>query len=101
MAEQLQRIPNQKLQQERARRGWKQQDVAEQIELPDVRTYRRWELGESFPGAYYRGKLCVLFEKSEEDLGLLRRPLLVEIPALLSLDDKTLQDSAVLTDTPS
>src|SRR5260370_42024932 len=101
MAEQLQRVPNQKLQQERARRGWKQQDVAEQIELPNVRTYRRWELGESFPSAYYRAKLCVLFEKSEEDLGLLRRPFLVEIPALSPLEDKTLQDSSVLTDTHS
>jgi len=101
MAEQLQRIPNQKLQQERARRGWKQQDVAEQIELPDVRTYRRWELGESFPSAYYRAKLCVLFEKSEEDLGLLRRPSFVEIPAAPSVDDKTLQDASVFPDTAS
>jgi transcriptional regulator with XRE-family HTH domain len=101
MAEQLQRVPNQKLQQERARRGWKQQDVAKQIELPDVRTYRRWELGESFPSAYYRAKLCVLFEKSEEDLGLLRRPFLVEIPALPSLDDKRLQDSMVSPDSAS
>jgi len=101
MAEQLQRIPNQKLQQERARRGWKQQDVAEQIELPDVRTYRRWELGESFPTAYYREKLCILFEKSEEDLGLIRRPSFVEIPAAPSLEDKTLQDSSVSLDTAS
>src|SRR5229473_712802 len=101
MAEQLQRIPNQKLQQERARRGWKQQDVAQQIELPDVRTYRRWELGESFPTAYYREKLCILFEKSEEDLGLIRRPSFVEIPAAPSLDDKTLQDSSVSPDTAS
>src|SRR5258708_31105191 len=101
MAEQLQRIPNQKLQQERARRGWKQQDVAEQIELPDVRTYRRWELGESFPSAYYRAKLCVLFEKSEVDLGLLRRPSFVEIPAAPSVDDQTLQGSSVSPDTAS
>src|SRR5260370_12871645 len=101
MAEQLQRIPKQKVQQERARRGWKQQDVAEQIELPDVRTYRRWELGESFPSAYYRAKLCVLFEKSEEDLGLLRRPSFVEIPAAPSVDDKTLQDASVFPDTAS
>src|SRR5712692_1761541 len=101
MAEQLQRIPNLKLQQERARRGWKQQDVAQQIELPDVRTYRRWELGESFPSAYYRERLCVLFEKSEEDLGLIRRPSFVEIPAAPSLDDKMLQDSSVSSDTPT
>src|SRR5712692_6996106 len=101
MVEQLQRVPNQKLQQERARRGWKQQDVAQQIELPDVRTYRRWELGESFPSAYYRERLCVLFEKSEEDLGLIRRPSFVEIPAAPSLDDKMLQDSSVSSDTPT
>src|SRR6266851_6357479 len=101
MVEQLQRVPNQKLQQERARRGWKQQDVAEQIELPDVRTYRRWELGESFPTAYYREKLCILFEKSEEDLGLIRRPSFVEIPAAPSLDDKTLQGSSLSPDTAS
>src|SRR5260370_15398725 len=101
MAEQLQRIPNQKMQQEGARRGWKQDEVAEQIELHDVRTYRRWELREFFQSAYYRAKLCVLFEKSEEDLGLLRRPSFVEIPAAPSVDDKTLQDASVFPDTAS
>lgn len=95
MAEQLQRVPNQKLQQERARRGWRQQEVAERIELPDVRTYRRWELGESFPSAYYRAKLCDLFEKSEEDLGLLRRPFLVDIPALATPEGPALQEPMV------
>ena len=57
------------LRQERIRRNWRQQDVADQLGTTAV-TVKRWERGSQQPGAYYRVKLCALFGKSAEELGL-------------------------------
>jgi transcriptional regulator with XRE-family HTH domain len=64
--------PNDLLKHERDLRGWSFKDVADRIACPDVRLVRRWERGDVFPGSEYRQKLCQLFEKNAEELGLLK-----------------------------
>jgi transcriptional regulator with XRE-family HTH domain len=61
------RIP--RLRQERERRGWSRNYVAERIQV-DVVTIGRWERGQRLPYPIYRQKLCDLFEMNAEQLGL-------------------------------
>ncbi|GAC1623342.1 MAG: hypothetical protein NVS4B11_18030 [Ktedonobacteraceae bacterium] len=61
-------VPNQRLRQQREARGWSQKYVALQVKTSDF-TVGRWERGTSFPSAYFRTKLCDLFELPDEDLG--------------------------------
>jgi transcriptional regulator with XRE-family HTH domain len=65
-------VPNDRLREAREQRGWAHKDVAEFIDLPDAHTVGRWERGVSFPRPYYRQRLCQLFGKSAEELGLLK-----------------------------
>lgn len=60
---------NNQLRQERIARNWRQQDLAEQLGTTAV-TVKRWERGSQQPSAYFRLKLCALFDKSAEELGL-------------------------------
>jgi WD40 repeat protein/transcriptional regulator with XRE-family HTH domain len=62
-----------RLRQERERRGWSRNYIAEQIEV-DVVTVGRWERGERLPHPIYRQKLCDLFEMNALDLGLFSEP---------------------------
>src|SRR5215472_6150534 len=62
--------PTSVLRQERIRRNWRQQDLAEQLGTTVV-TVKRWERGSQLPSAYFRTKLCLLFSMSAQDLGLL------------------------------
>jgi tetratricopeptide (TPR) repeat protein/transcriptional regulator with XRE-family HTH domain len=55
---------------ERIRRNWRQQDLAEHLGTT-IATVKRWEQGSQLPGPYFRVKLCDLFGKSAEDLGLI------------------------------
>lgn len=73
-ASERKRVPNQRLREERERRGLAHRDVAEYIGLPDPHTVGRWERGVSFPHPHYRQKLCQLFGKSAEELGLFKGP---------------------------
>src|SRR5262249_42481707 len=57
------------LSEERKRRQWSQQEVADVIGTTQ-RTVSRWELGLMTPGPYFRTKLCTLFGKSPQELGL-------------------------------
>lgn len=59
------------LKHERELRSWSQEQVAEKIgtTAPNV---SRWERGKTFPDTYYRQKLCELFGKSAEELGLIQ-----------------------------
>ncbi len=66
-------VSNEQLRWERQRRGWSRAYIAEQIGVADPKTVGRWERGDAFPSAYFLQKLCVLFEMSAEDLGLLQR----------------------------
>ncbi len=61
---------NQRLKHERVQRGWSQARVAEQIGT-DAVNVSRWERGFSSPTPYYREKLCLLFNKSAQELGFL------------------------------
>jgi eukaryotic-like serine/threonine-protein kinase len=60
-----------KLRQLRELQGWTQKDVADKLYLPDTRTLRRWESGDAVPSLRYRAKLCEIFERSPEELGLI------------------------------
>ena len=62
--------PNTQLRQERIGRNWRQQDLADQLGTTVV-TIKRWERGSQQPSAYFRIKLCALFGKSSEELGLI------------------------------
>ena len=58
-----------RLRQERIRRNWRQQELADQLGTT-VSTIQRWERGSQQPSAYFRIKLCALLGKSAEELGL-------------------------------
>ncbi|GCE29935.1 hypothetical protein KDA_54190 [Dictyobacter alpinus] len=59
---------NEFLQRERIRRNWRQRDVADTLGV-SILTIHRWERGFQSPSAYYRGKLCALFELGPQELG--------------------------------
>ncbi|GCE20877.1 FxSxx-COOH system tetratricopeptide repeat protein [Dictyobacter kobayashii] len=65
---------NERLRRQRVLRNWRQQDVADQIGVSIV-TYQRWERGNQQPSAYYRIKLCSLFDASPQELGLIEDAL--------------------------
>ncbi|GCE47866.1 anaphase-promoting complex subunit 5 [Thermosporothrix hazakensis] len=62
---------NQRLRRERELRGWSQAKVAQEIGT-DPATVSRWERGLSFPYPYFRERLCALFGKNAEELGLVQ-----------------------------
>jgi transcriptional regulator with XRE-family HTH domain len=59
----------QRLEQERLSHGWTQEYVAESIGVDPV-TYRRWERGLHKPQPIHHHKLCMLFSKTKQKLGL-------------------------------
>lgn len=63
--------PNERLRHERQLRGWSQAHLAEQIDVPDY-YISRWERGEVLPSPYYQQKLCEVFGKTAEELGMLQ-----------------------------
>jgi tetratricopeptide (TPR) repeat protein/transposase-like protein/transcriptional regulator with XRE-family HTH domain len=60
---------NEHLRRERIERNWRQQDLADQLGTT-ISTVQRWERGSQQPSAYFRVKLCTLFGKSAQELGL-------------------------------
>ena len=64
--------PNVLLRRARQERGWSQKEVADLIGAPQAFMVTRWENGTAFPGPGYREKLRELFEKSSQELGLLK-----------------------------
>lgn len=64
-------VVNTHLRAERLQRGWSQQEIADQLGVTSV-TVNRWERGVQHPNAYARLKLCTLFGKSAEELGLVQ-----------------------------
>src|SRR6266487_1895380 len=69
MKKETQVAPNTRLKAQRLRKRWSQVYVATIIGTTDV-TVSRWESGTTFPSLYYQQKLCELFGKSAEELGL-------------------------------
>lgn len=61
--------PNERLRNERERRGWSQARLAETVGT-DTGTVSRWERGATSPSPYFRERLCALFEKDARELGL-------------------------------
>jgi transcriptional regulator with XRE-family HTH domain len=57
----------------RKRAGLSQIEVAEQIGIAKS-TLNRWEHEKSFPYRFHRQKLCALFHKTEQELGLFPKP---------------------------
>ncbi|GAC1348489.1 MAG: FxSxx-COOH system tetratricopeptide repeat protein [Ktedonobacteraceae bacterium] len=69
MKKAAQATPNQRLSREREQRGWSQQKLADQIGTTPVNV-SRWERGLTSPSPYFRHKLCELFGKYAQELGL-------------------------------
>jgi len=69
------------LRRERTLRGWSQQHVADAIDAPDASYVSRWERGVVSPSPYYQERLCRLFERNAEELGLLDLPAEEAAPA--------------------
>lgn len=63
--------PNTLLRRERQLRGWSQTYLAQQIGVQDY-YISRWERGDVIPSPYYQQKLCELFGKTAEELGMLQ-----------------------------
>jgi uncharacterized membrane protein/DNA-binding transcriptional regulator YiaG len=58
-----------RLKEERMQRGWSQARVAELIGT-DPGNVSRWERGRSSPSPYFRERLCQLYAKNAQELGL-------------------------------
>ena len=91
------RKPNEHLRYQRHLRGWTLREVAdklydlcasegEQESGMSADTVGRWELGVSKPSLFYQQKLCVLFDQSAEELGLIEPlpPPQERLPAVAS-----------------
>lgn len=75
MGEENQSLVKTDLRTERLLRGWSQQKLADHLGTTIV-TVNRWENGTQQPGPHFRLKLCALFGKSAEELGLVpEKPL--------------------------
>ncbi len=61
--------PNLRLRQVRVLRGWSQAKLAQELGVASY-TVSRWECGESLPQPVFREKLCRLFGKTVQELGL-------------------------------
>src|SRR5215469_10711517 len=70
MTEAVKSTPNKKLRREREYRCWTQQELADLIGTTPL-NIGRWERGVTQPGPFFRQKLCQVFEKSAQELGLL------------------------------
>lgn len=62
------------LRRERQLRGWSQQKVAELVGTSED-VVSRWERGERKPSPFYQEKLCVLYQRSAEELGFIQSNL--------------------------
>lgn len=78
---------NRRLKQARELRGWSQAKVAEQIGT-DATTVSRWERGLFSPTPYFRERLCTLFNKNAEELGLLESSHLLHEEEHRDLSDR-------------
>src|SRR2546421_7412694 len=64
-------VPNRQLQHERVKRGWSQKDLASLVNTRSE-TVSRWERGLIFPHPSMCKKLCELFAKNPQELGLVK-----------------------------
>jgi transcriptional regulator with XRE-family HTH domain len=59
---------NERLRQQRLLRHWRLRDLADQLGTT-ITTVNRWERGVQQPRAYYRVRLCALFDLTAQELG--------------------------------
>jgi tetratricopeptide (TPR) repeat protein/transcriptional regulator with XRE-family HTH domain len=78
----------------RTERNWSQQEVADRIGTTHLNV-SRWERGLTKPGPYFRGKLCLLFGKSEQELDLGSTPTSSSPPLAETASDEILLDPAI------
>lgn len=64
MQEYTQAKPNVRMRILRAAKGWKQSDAAEKVGVA-LRTYQRWEGGESEPYPAMKDKINALYERND------------------------------------
>lgn len=74
-------FPNYQLKNERNQRNWSQQELADQIGTTFT-NISRWERGIATPGPFFRTRLCKLFDKKIEDLGLCTRSPQISMPKI-------------------
>ncbi len=96
MNKKVEQALNQQLVQERLNRHWSQQELADRIGTTRI-NISRWERNVTSPGPYFRHRLCTLFAKSAQELGLFHAdgensatengPSLLEMQANLSPAD--------------
>ncbi|GHO98969.1 regulatory protein AfsR [Reticulibacter mediterranei] len=84
--------PNPLLRRARLEQGWSQQEVANRVGASQAHMVARWENGSAFPGPTYRKKLCELFAKNPQELGLVRQSLVEAQP---TDSEASLQDPAI------
>ena len=85
--------PNQLMRAARQERNWTQQEVADAIGSPQSFNVSRWEKGTAFPSAHYIQQLCVLFEKSPRELGLLVEEPVASSEPSLQVESSSLERS--------
>lgn len=101
------KVPNERLKHERERRCWSQSEVAARIKT-DAFTVSRWESGITFPSITFRRRLCKLFDKSAEELGLLppeeqsdeKHPTITPLNRGARFDQSMLHDPAIPSPLP-
>src|SRR4051794_7422834 len=86
---------NERLRHERIRRNWRQNDLAEQLGST-VLTIQRWERGSHEPSAYFRVKLCMLFDLSAEAFGFVPNDVLPASPSEQTRGGISVETSGVL-----
>ena len=74
---------NSQLRRERQQRGWSQAELALRVGS-GAKSVARWEAKRAYPTPYYRQKLCELFGKTADELGLLTDDYLSDSPAGLA-----------------
>lgn len=89
---------NELLRQRRVQRNWRQSDIAEKLGTA-VTTIQRWERGSQQPSVFYRTKLCMLFNLTPQELGLIEEEVPLSFlpekePAEASLADLPLTPAA-------
>ncbi len=82
--------PNTVLKYERQLRGWSQQKIAEKLGTSED-VISRWERGERAPSPYYQEKLCQLFDKPANELGLIesKQKIITARPAIVAANPQT------------
>lgn len=88
---------NARLRAERIERGWSQQDLADKVGTTPLNV-GRWERSITLPTPYFRQKLCELYDKTPEELGLVLEPMWAESAAVIG--ERVVLDTSTLTVAP-